>query len=92
MPKTQIPDSAREVLDHFGLDENDYEKLDPCVDWESVARSLENPTKVAACHILDKNGDVVVFPTGPVLVYEETPVENAQEELEKKSLRFVEWW
>lgn len=86
--KTEV----KKVLDHFGLDENDYERLSSCVDWESLAKSIENPTKVAVCNVLDGNGEIVMSNGKPTRVFEEVQVENAQEELKKKSLLFVEWW
>ena len=91
--KTQtITEAARKVLDHFGLDENDYQKLDPLVDWEALARYIENPTKIAVCHILDVDGKIVMRNSEPIRVHEEVAVENAEEELKKNSLVFVEWW
>jgi len=90
--ESQLSEAVRKVLDHFDLDESDYERLDPNVDWESLARNIENPTRNAVCNILDKKGEIVISQGKPAKVLIEVTIENYEEELGKKSLRFVEWW
>ena len=80
------------VLDHYGLDEGDFEKLDKLVDWEALAKYIRNPTKIAVCEIIDIDGKIVVSQGEPVRIHMEVPVANAEEELKKKGLVFVEWW
>jgi len=87
-----ISESARKVLDHYGLKEDDFEKLDKYVDWEALAKSIENPTRIAVCHVLDIDGKIIVSQGEPIRVHREVTVANAKEELKKKSLVFVEWW
>lgn len=87
-------------MKHYELEESDFERLDPIVDWESLAKSIETPTKVAICHTLDAKGKVVMRkfepslgkPEEPAISYVEVHVNNAEAELRKKSLRFVKWW
>jgi len=87
-----ISESTRKVLDHFGLDESDVEKLDPFVDFKALAKSIEDPTKVAVCHILDGDGKIVVNYGKPVRVHVEVPIKNALKELAKMSLRWIKWF
>lgn len=87
-----IPNNAKEVLDHFGLEESDFEKLDKYVDFEALAKYIRNPTRIAVCHIIDVDGKIVVNQGEPIRVHEEVTVANPQEELKKKELVFVEWW
>ena len=80
------------VLDHFGLEEKDFEKLDPYVNWVALARSIENPTKTAVCNILDAGGKIVVSNGRPVRVHVEVPVKDTLKILAQKSLRWLKWW
>lgn len=88
-----LSQNALLVLDYFGLEERDFERLDKIVDWGALARSIKNPTKLAVCNIIDGKGDVVVnSKKRPVKVHVEVPVAGHEEELKKQSLRFVKWW
>jgi len=84
--------SKQLVLDYFGLEESDLPELERSVDIEALARHIEEPTKIAVCNIIDRDGDVVVSSGKPAVVYEEVPVKNAVKELAKKSLRWLKWW
>ena len=77
--------TKKQILEHFGLDEN----VGRYVDFEALARSLETPTKVAVCHILGKDGKIVISNGKAVKVYREVQVGSEQE---LKGLVFVEWW
>lgn len=91
--KTQtISGSAQFVLDHYGLEEGDFEQLDKYVDWDALYKYIRDPTKIAVCNILDVDGKIVVSQGGPIRVHKEVAVANFKEELKKKSLVFVEWW
>lgn len=96
----KLSEAVRKVLDHYELEDADFERLDPIVDWESMAKSIENPTKTAVCHTLNAKGEVVMRrfepslgkPEEPAIVYVEVHVNNAEEELKQKPLVFIEWW
>lgn len=91
--KTAEPMPTQKVLDHFGLKETDIEALDPYVDWKALEKSIDNPTKSAVCNILDAKGNIVMSERKPAKVIFDVPVANTfKEELEKRSLKFVEWW
>ena len=77
--------TKQQILEHFGLDENEGRY----VDFDALARSLETPTKVAVCHILGKDGKIVISNGKAVKVYREVQVGSEQE---LKGLVFVEWW
>ena len=79
--------TKQQILEHFGLDEND--DVGRYVDFDALARSLETPTKVAVCHILGKDGKIVISNGKAVKVYREVQVGSEQE---LKGLVFVEWW
>lgn len=87
----EITEHVRKVLDHYGLKESDFERLDPSVDWESLARNIKNPTKIAVCHTLDAKCEVVMRrfepslgkPEEPAISYVEVHVNNMEEELKK---------
>lgn len=83
--------TQKQILDHFGLDDKDAEELDPYVDWEALGRSIEEPTKMAVCNIIDKRGKIVICEGKPARVHVEVNIKNYQEKLNKQSLRFVEW-
>ncbi len=87
-----VSENQQLVLDHFGLEEQNFERLEPLVDFEALARSIREPTKVAVCNVLDGDGKVVTNGEGPVIVHIEVPVENYEEELNKKSMRFLKWY
>lgn len=90
--KTQLTEDEQLVLDHFGLEEKDFEKLERYVNFEALAKFIRDPTKVAVCNIIDMEGKIVTNREGPVRVHIEVPVENARKELAKKSMRFLKWW
>ncbi len=83
--------TQKQILDHFGLDDKDAAAMDPYVDWESLGKSIEEPTRVAVCHILDGEGEIVMSEGRPATVHVEVPTEY-EEELKKRSLRFIGWF
>ena len=48
--------------------------------------------RTAVCNILDGKGKIVQDSKGPVRFHIVVPVENAEQILKKKAMRFVEWW
>lgn len=83
---------TQKVMEYFGVDERDVEALGSSVDWGSLAKSIENPTKLAVCEILDKKGQVVMDEGRPATILWDVPAENPEVELKKKGFRFLEWW
>lgn len=55
----------------------------------SGVEEQNEPYRIAVCNIIDANGEIVKCKEEPVRVHIE--IANP-EELEKKSLVFVEWW
>lgn len=80
------------VLDHFGLEEEDFEKLERFVDFDALAGYIRDPTKVAVCNILNGERKIVVNGEGPVRVAVEVTVKDYLKILAKKSLRFLKWF
>ena len=84
--------NKQEILDHFGLAETDVKELGKDPDFEVLAKSIENPTKVAVCDILDGDGEIVISQGKPARVHHEVPVKGYKEKLKKRSLRFIGWF
>jgi len=86
-----------QVLEHVGEEPifGNFKKYDRLIDWEAFAHSINHPTRVALCHVLDNRGQKVVIEGTPVVVAREIEAcgeSEAEEILAKESKVFVKWW
>ena len=89
--------SVRRVLEDIGEKPTfgNFKKYDKVIDWERYTKNLDNPTKIALCHILDASGRIVCIDGIPAQVAQEIPActeSEAARILKKQSKVFVRWW
>jgi len=89
--------SVRRVLRDIGEEPTfgNFKKYDRFIEWEAYVKNLDNPTRIALCHILDAEGRKVCINGVPVQVAQEIPACSESEAariLKKQSKVFVRWW
>jgi len=89
--------AVRQVIEYLGEEPSfeNFIKYDRIVDWEAFAESMNHPTRVALCHVLDSQGQEVTLGGTPVVVAREIAAcseSEAAEILLRESKVFVKWW
>ncbi len=96
----QYREKVRQVLEWLSepLTHGSYRQYDDVIDWGRMAESIENPTILAICHMVEQPiGRIVAIEGVPVTFLEEIPVkhrENPQKwcSWKGRSKVFVKWW
>jgi len=88
---------VRRVMEYLGIENNqgNFRQWNGLLDWDAIDKSIEHPTKLALCHVLDGRGQKVACDGRLVVVAREIAAcseSEASEILAKESKVFVKWW